>query len=178
MVAKYYLKRSEATSNTSVFARISYKGYQLKYYISEKINPENWNKNTHRAKGSKNFKEYPEFNNRLFNIESSIRNVFRRYQNDNNGQMPLPETLKGLLDVEIRKTQPVKQKQITLFEYIEKFIERSKEGTRMNIKTKKPTVKGTNKGFTTTYDRLKDFQVVYKRPIDFDTIDIVFTMSL
>jgi integrase len=88
--------------------------------------------------------------------------------------MPLPETLKQLLDVEIRKTQPVKQKQITLFEYIEKFIERSKEGTRMNIKTKKPTVKGTNKGFTTTYHRLKDFQAVYKRPIDFDTIDIEF----
>ncbi len=38
-----------------------------------------------------------------------------------NGQMPLPVTLKGLLDVEIRKTQPVKQKQITLFEYMEKL---------------------------------------------------------
>jgi len=54
MVATYYLKRLEATTNTSIFARVSYKGYQLKYYISEKINPANWNKNTHQAKGSKN----------------------------------------------------------------------------------------------------------------------------
>lgn len=174
MIVKYYLKRPEATSNTAVFARISYRGHQLKYYVSEKINPANWNRNTHRARGSKNFKKYPDFNHRLSNIESSIKNVFRNYQNDNDGQMPLPETLKGLLDVEIRKTQTVKQKQITLFEYIEKFIERSKEGTRMNIKTKKPTVKGTNKGFTTTYHRLKDFQAIYKRKIDFDTIDIDF----
>ncbi len=36
--------------------------------------------------------------------------------------MPLlPVTLKGLFDVGIRKTQPVKQKQITLFEYMEKL---------------------------------------------------------
>ena len=76
----------------------------------ENVNPNSWNKKTNRAKESKNIKEYPEFNNRLNNIESSIRNVFRRYQNDNNRQMPLPETLKQLLDVEIRKTQPVKQK--------------------------------------------------------------------
>jgi hypothetical protein len=57
---------------------------------------------------------------------------------------------------------------------MEAFIKRSTEGTRMNTKTKKPTVKGTNKGFTTTYNRLKDFQALYKKPIDFDTIDIDF----
>jgi hypothetical protein len=174
MYISLYLKRPEASSETSIFARISYGGNKLKYYLSEKISLQCWNAKTNRAKESKNFKEYPEFNSRLNNIESSIRNVFRRYRNDNNGQMPLPDTLKGLLDVEIRKTQPVKQTQITLFEYIEKFIGRSKEGTRINIKTKKPTVKGTNKGFTTTYHRLKDFQAIYKRPIDFDTIDIDF----
>ncbi len=78
--------------------------------------------------------------------------------------MPLPVTLKGLLDVGIRKTQPVKQKQITLFEYMEKFIQHSTKGTRMNTKTKKPNAKGTNKGFTTTYNRLKDFQAVSMKP--------------
>ncbi len=174
MVATYYLKRLKATTNTSIFARVSYKGYQLKYYISEKINPANWNKNTHQAKGSKNFREYPEFNNRLFNIESAIRNVFRKYQNDNNGEMPLPENFKRLLDVEIKKIQPVKPKEIYLFDYIEKFIGRSTEGTRMNTKTKRPTVNSTNKGYTTTLNHLKEFQKIYKRRIDFDTIDIDF----
>lgn len=174
MYISLYLKRPEAASETSIFARVSYNGNKLKYYLSEKINPKSWNKKTNRAKETKNFKEYPEFNNRLDNIESGIRNVFRKYQNDHNGEMPLPQTLKALLDAEIKKTQPIQQKQITLFEYMEKFIQRSKEGTRMNTKTKRPTVKGTNKGFTTTYHRLKDFQAVYKRPIDFDTIDIDF----
>ncbi|WP_018612532.1 site-specific integrase [Segetibacter koreensis] len=174
MVVTYYLKRPEATSNTSIFARISYKGYQLKYYVSEKINPANWNKNTHRAKGSKNFREYPEFNNRLFHIESAIRNVFRKYQNDNNGEIPLPETLKHLLDIEIKKIQSVKPKEVTLFEYIEKFISRSTEGTRVNSKTKRPTVTNTNKGYTTTLNHLKEFQNIYSKKIDFDTIDIDF----
>lgn len=44
----------------------------------------------------------------------------------------------------------------------------------MNTKTKRPTVKDTSKGFATTYNRLKDFKAVYKRQIDFDTIDIDF----
>jgi hypothetical protein len=174
MVVTYYLKRPEATSNTSVFSRISYQGYQLKYYISEKINPANWNKNTHRAKGSKMFKEYPEFNNRLFNIESTIRTVFRKYQNDNSGEVPLPENFKQLLDVEIKKIQSVKPKEISLFGYIEKFIGRSTEGTRMNTKTKRPTVNNTNKGYTTTLNHLKEFQKSYNKKIDFDTIDIDF----
>src|SRR4051794_31820798 len=174
MVVTYYLKRPEATSNTSIFARISYKGYKLKYYISENINPANWNKNTHRAKGSKNFREYPEFNNRLFNIESTIRTVFRKYQNDQDGETPLPENFKRLLDVEIKKIQPVKQKEISLFDYIEKFIGRSTEGTRVNTKTKRPTVNNTNKGYTTTLNHLKQFQSIYTKKINFDTIDIDF----
>lgn len=81
MYISLYLKRPEVNSETSIFARISYSGKNLKYYLAEKINPHCWNKKTNRAKESKNFKEYPEFNNRLDNIESSIRNVFRRYQN-------------------------------------------------------------------------------------------------
>lgn len=169
-----YLKRTEAPSETSIFARISYQGNRLKYYLPEKINPKNWNKNTYRAKESKNFREYPEFNTRLNNIEASIKNVFRKYQNDHNGEMPLPETFKGLLDIEIRKIQPVKPKDTTFFEYLERFINRSTEGTRVNTKTKRPTVNNTNKGYTTTFNHLKEFQKNYKRNIDFDTIDIDF----
>lgn len=174
MDVSLYLKRPASTSETSIFAIISYQGNRLKYYLPEKINPQYWNKNTHRAKESKNFREYPEFNTRLNNMEASIKNILRKYQNDNDGLAPLSKTLKNLLDVQIRKTQTTKVKQVTLFEYMEQFIERSTSGTRMNTKTKRPTVKGTNKGFTTTYNRLKEFQEVYKRKIDFDTIDMDF----
>lgn len=60
MYISLYLKRPEATSETSIFARICYSGNKLKYYLSEKINPHYWNKKTNRAKESKNFREYPE----------------------------------------------------------------------------------------------------------------------
>ena len=53
----------------------------------------------------------------FFHIESAIRNVFRKYQNDRNGEIPLPETLKRLLDIEIKKIQSVRPKETTLFEY-------------------------------------------------------------
>src|SRR4051812_5234209 len=112
MRVSLYLKRPEAISETSIIARICYEGYQLKYYLPLSISPQHWNKKTNRAKESKSFDEYREFNYRLNNIESLMKNVFRRYQNDNNGETPLPETLKELLDAEIRKSQIVKPKQI------------------------------------------------------------------
>ena len=48
MYISLYLKRAEATSETSIFARISYSCNKLKYYFPEKINPHgNYYRNLH-----------------------------------------------------------------------------------------------------------------------------------
>ncbi len=44
----------------------------------------------------------------------------------------------------------------------------------MNIKTKRPTVKSTNKSFETLLNHLNEFQKIYNTKIDFDTIDFDF----
>ncbi|MBA2248976.1 MAG: site-specific integrase, partial [Chitinophagaceae bacterium] len=62
MDISFYLKRPDADTPTTLFARISYDGFKLKHYIPEKINPKFWNSNTQRAKETEKFKGYPEFN--------------------------------------------------------------------------------------------------------------------
>jgi hypothetical protein len=53
----------------------------LKYYTDEAISPEFWNKEKGRAKKTKNFPQYPEFNTRLKSIEDTVLNVLRWLQN-------------------------------------------------------------------------------------------------
>ena len=95
MTVSFYLARPDAKTQTCIFARISYEGYQLKYYTPEGIHPKYWNKETKKAKETQKFKEYPEFNTRLSNFEAGIKNTFRKWVNDNNGTIPGPETLKA-----------------------------------------------------------------------------------
>src|SRR4051812_5197284 len=146
----FYLKRPNSDAPTSIFARISYEGAQIKYYIPEKIKPEFWNSETQRAKETKKFKEYPEFNTRLNNIAAAIRDEYRTYINNNMDTIPGPETFKTLLDKRIKKIETPKEKLFSFFDYFNDFIQRSNEGTRINLKTKTVIVYNTTKGFTST----------------------------
>lgn len=174
MDISYYLKRPKAETETSIFARISYEGYQLKYYISEKINPKNWNKAAQKAKQSEKFKEYPEFNQRLKDVTSDIRTTYRKYLNDNEGLIPSPETLKILLDKELKKKELEQEKIKTLFGFFNDLINQTKNGGRLQPGTGKPYSLATIQVYNNTLNRLKSFEAKYRRKIDFPTIDIDF----
>lgn len=173
MEISLYLKRPKAVKETAIFARISYNGYQTKYYLPEKINPKNWNLKTQRAKQTEKFKEYPEFNQRLDNAISKIRNVHRAFINDN-GEIPHPEILKDLLDKELKKRISEREKAKSFFGFFDNLIKQSIAGVRMHPKTGKPINKNTIKTYVTTYKHLSDFQKTRKRIIDFKTIDLDF----
>ncbi|RAJ85867.1 integrase-like protein [Chitinophaga dinghuensis] len=171
MEVSFYLKRPQAESST-LFAKICYDGRILRYYLSEKIPCIFWNKINQRAhKTNKDYPDHFEFNTRLDTLEHTIRTTYRRYRNDNENSIPTPEQLKGLLDIATGKVTAVRP---TFLSYFNDFIERSTKGTRISPKTKKTTVHNTNKGYSTTYNHLLEFQKVSKRKIDFDTIDIRF----
>jgi len=170
MDVRLYLKRPGAKDATSIFARISYTGGPLKYYLPEKISPAYWNKTTQRANRSKDFPEYPEFNTRLDNLEQTIKTVFRKYQNDNK-KVPSPTVLKELLDYAFQKKE---ETTFTFLGYFKDFNKRSQNGERISPKTKKAPVYNTNKGYHTTLQHLEEFQKGYNRRIDFDSVDLEF----
>lgn len=97
MKVSYFLTRPGVEKETSIYARICYSGYKFKYYTPETILPKFWNKETQRAKETQKFKEYPEFNARLDNIESVIKTAYRKFINDNTGVIPLPTNFEAFI---------------------------------------------------------------------------------
>ncbi len=170
MEVSFYLKRPKATIQTVIFARVCYEGYKIKFYTPENILPKYWNGTTQRAKESKKFIEYPEFNTRLDNIETTIRNTIRKYVNDHENKYPTPAVLKPLLDAALR--QGGKIDKLTFMQFYEDFIKRSESGLR--LVDGKPITQGTIKSYYTTKKCIENYQDHAKTKVDFENIDMSF----
>jgi integrase len=132
----------------------------LKYSTGEKILPKYWNSTKQRAKETDQFKGYSEFNTRLKNIGSAIENCYRTLIND--GVKPTPDILRAALDTALDKS--LKEKPITLFEFIEKYIEQ--------VLTSRQ--KGSIQIYNATLKHLKEFSIAKKYKVDFDNINLDF----
>ncbi len=174
MKVAFYLKDDKSKKRTRIFARISLDGVALKYYLPESIHPDHWNKESYRARRSKDFKEYPEFNARMDSFESSINTVFRTYLIENNNDYPSPAQLRILLDKAIKKIEPIRDAHYSFFGYYENFIESSKIGKRLQPQNAKRYSTATIQIYNNTYNRLIEFQKWQKKPIDFKDIDMQF----
>lgn len=159
--AKFKLKEPNSKSETLIYLNFYYNYRRFKYSTGEKINPKFWNETNQRAKETKKFPEYPEFNTRLNSLENGINNAFRKLLND--GIQPDNEKLKRGLEEEL-SDKILKPRSISLFKYIDDFIEKGKV-----TKTK-----GTIKGYTTVFNHLKQFSQTKKQKLDFDSINADF----
>lgn len=139
----------------------NYQYKRFKYSTGEKINPKFWNTSNQRAKETKQFKEYPEFNTRLDTLETGIKTVFRRLLND--GIQPNNDNLKTALEAELSDNilQPNKK---TFFQFIDDYKEESKYNKK----------EGTIKVYTTTIKYLKEYAILKNKGLDFNSITIEF----
>lgn len=166
----FNLKEPRSTDDTLVFLVFRYGNNRVKFSTNERINPKYWNKDTHRARETKQFSGYSNFNHRLETIEDTAKDVFREYQNNNDHRQPTVEEFRELLQQRVNPETSGNDK--TLFGFIDRFIEEAK--TRVNEKTGKPFSEGIKKGYNQTLKVLKDFQQKKRKRIDFDTIDLNF----
>lgn len=162
--AKFILKEPNTKTESLIYMVYNYQYKRFKYSTGEKVNPKFWNVRTQRAKESKQFPEYPEFNTRLNTLENGINNVFRRLLND--GIQPNNILLKKHLKAELSGTilQP---KQKTLFEWIDEFIEESKLNKQ----------KSTITVYKTVSKYLKEYATAKNKNIDFESITLEFYNS-
>ncbi|OXA99698.1 hypothetical protein B0A75_11220, partial [Flavobacterium oncorhynchi] len=158
--AKFILKEPSSKNNTLVYLIYNYQYSRFKYSTGESINPKFWNPTSQRAKETKQFKEYPEFNTRLDKIESAIKNVFRRLLND--GIQPTNILLKKEIENEL-SDHLLKPKKKSFLTFVENYIEESKLNKR----------EGTIKVYNTTFKYLKEYSSKYKT-IDFENITLEF----
>ena len=135
----------------------------LKYYTDESIDPIFWNPKTSRAKESKKFTQYPEFNARLQDIEDTALNILRRLQNDE--ITPTNEILKTEFDKvwkdekDLTDTTP---EYLEFMKYVEHFI---------NTVNRKESSK---KSYRRSYRDYLEYQESRKLKLTFDKIDIDF----
>ena len=168
MTTTYILKDSKSKNETLIFLVARIREKRIKISINEGILPDSWNKETCRARATKNFRGHLEFNTRLDKIEEAVKDKYRRFLNDH-GRIPEMEELKALLLPEERKPVEVKK---DFFAAIDDFIKEA--GKRKNLKTDEDLAKGTITIFKTNRQMLKDFRAQYKSKINFDTIDLGF----
>jgi integrase len=158
--AKFLLKEPNSKVETLIYLIYNYQYKRFKYSTGEKIDPKFWNKSAQRAKASKQFPEYPEFNSRLDVFENGINKAFRKLLND--GIQPNNTILKNVLEEELSDCI-LKPKRKTFFEFIDDYIEESKPNKTV----------GTIKVYKTTLKYLKEYSRKTK-PIDFENITLEF----
>jgi site-specific recombinase XerD len=158
----FFLKKPKIKSETLIYLFFSYNNKRLKYSTGEKINPDYWNFENQRAKETKKFPEYPEFNARLKFLESKANTAYRKILND--GLEPTNELIKKEFDKTIRFAESQKA---DLFAFIDKYIEESKP-----LKAK-----GTIKAYNTTLAKLKDYRTLIRKNFSFEDIDLEFYNS-
>lgn len=159
--AKFILKEPTSKSETLIYLNYNYQYKRFKYSTGEKINPKYWNSGKQRAKETKQFREYPEFNSRLDLIENGINTVFRKLLND--GIQPNNEIIKKALENEL-SDHIVHSNKDSLFEFIEKYTLESKLNKTL----------GTIKVYKTSFGYLKKYATHINKQIDFDSITLEF----
>jgi integrase len=169
----FNLRKASSDGLTPINLVIRYNNQKLVYPTGEHICPKYWQddktkKNYQRVKPN-SFNTYAELNARLDNIEGDVREVFRKYKNDHDHNIPSPKVFKELLDIALNnKPQPIK----SLIPFIKKFIEDAR--TRKNPKTGKPISKLTIKKYQTTLNHLLDFCKITGGRIDFEDMTLAF----
>lgn len=157
--ANYYLKSGPASGERLIYLFFAYNGNRLKYSTGQKIEPAHWNEEKQRAKETRKFPQYPEFNAFLQNLENEAFNIYRR--NFNEGKILMLEEFRAELDKFTGRTEITPQK--GLFDFIGQYIEEraaSPKGSKDSIKV-----------YRTLLGKLKDFARARKKQrLDFKDI--------
>lgn len=159
-------KSKKATAIHLVIRCTNWNGKRISYPTGESILPEFWESdktksNVQRAKSTKSFPEHMEFNHRLDKIEIKVKDTYRKYLNDNDGEIPTKDEFKKLLDIAFKRKEDVKMNFHTFFQA---FIE--------NYRLTKS--KKTVQWYENTYSKILEFSKVKKYNVEFDTIDLNF----
>jgi integrase len=153
----FVLKEPASKEETLVYMLFRFNNKRLKFSTSEKILPKFWNAEKQRAKETKQFLDYPEFNARLDNCESAIKRVYRRLVNDK-----IVPTVDNLREGLIKELLDEVEEKVSLFKFIDELIENT---------SKRPN---TIKNYKQTLVKLKDFKAASKKPLDFEHINLEF----
>lgn len=167
----YYLREKAKEGETPVLLFISYHGQRLKYSTGKSIHPKFWNEDNQLARLVKEFPTAKIFNDRLKYIKGEAEKILEELERDL-GRIPSTIELKSKLDQVIKEIPEVEKEEPermpTYLEMFKRYIQESKDGTRLTASGKRFD-KRTIQKFNTVYDTLEKFGKSYH--LTFETID-------
>jgi len=156
----FILKDPQAEGKTPVYLVFYYNQIRIKISTGERLHPHNWNKNTLKARETKDFAEGANINKTLESHKVNVLNAVRDHIKDNGA------ILQDKLKVELKQVikPPVEQHkgQITFLSAIQEYIDTTNKSNRTKL------------GYGTALNDLKSYQNTLKHPLTFDSINMDF----
>lgn len=159
---------------TAIHCIVRYNNQKIVISSVETIKPKYWDIEKQRAKATKQFVEYPEFNQRLDEIEAVVKTIYRGYISEFK-KYPAIDEFKQKVKFELSDQTTVnKSVNLTFLKFIDQLINDTKSGKRINPKTKQRFARDSHKAYQNTLRALERFEKQSKTKLIFDSIDLEF----
>ncbi|AMR34257.1 hypothetical protein A0256_23790 [Mucilaginibacter sp. PAMC 26640] len=170
----FYLRETTPNKVTAVMMFFSFRNTRFKIGTIDKINTKYWDSENQRAKQTKAFPTYPEFNTALQNKRNIALDVYRAYLNDNDQQQPTSAQIKLLIKGKLVAEPELDDTRIyDLLSFTELFIKESETGKRLSDRGT-PIQSNTIKIYRTLKKNLIEFKASKSYNLAFEKIDLAF----
>lgn len=159
--AKFILKEPNANKETLVYLFFNFNYQRLKFSTGEKILPRYWNARKQRAKETSQYVQFPEFNQRLNNIENAIKIAYYKLLNDK--EVINPKSLKEKLIEELDE-EKLSKRRVDFLEWMHSEIETMKADKKY----------ASIQVYNTLFKHLKEFSKSKRYKLTFETINLEF----
>ncbi|RYF58179.1 MAG: site-specific integrase [Cytophagaceae bacterium] len=167
----YLLRDPKATKPTPIVCAVRFENQRLNFGSGFKVLPTHWNSGTSRVKNVVAATDKDDINTWLIDTEKAIKAIISDMKAN---RIPLSkENVKARVDAYLKPVAVTSETPaLTLFDFIDQFISSSPE--RVNIETGKHISSPTIQTYRPTVKALREFATTYRRPVDFETIDLAF----
>lgn len=131
--------RSPNKPQTAVVAVLTYNAQRLKVGTGITVTAAQFDAKAQRVK--KNTAQFVEVNQALTNFTNFVKDIYRRYRNDNNNQPPPPFWVKNEINNHLSGGKPTKTSAPDLFGFVEKYINLRTDVSEAQLKKYKNTFK-------------------------------------
>lgn len=172
MGVSFFVRTASSSKKKDVTIRLRLRdGQKVNMFAATELSVplEFWNqkakKNRDKIRDRIEFLERDWYKDQIEGLEKHLKTSYQKLN-----EVPTPEWLKETIDVYFHPK--MEEKQVTLFDFIDSFIESSKN--RINPKSGKKIATSTIKKYTTCYHYLIEYSMTEKRSVDFQDIDMNF----
>lgn len=173
MKVSFYLRNPRAITPTAIYASLCHKGYRSIIWINESIHPKDWDFKNKKPRGGKGINNNIHLSIRLNQLETFFLETHQSLTKEGLKKHCKPEVLKEEIYTHIKPERAIekdKSLEISVTEFMNRFIIDSEQGVRLSPK-QKVIEHSSIKAYKSTYSHLRGFVKLKKRNYLLEDID-------